>query len=77
MKSFCDRLSMTKCAYEIESNPDNPAYGVVFNPQLYDLYDKKPFAIRSFGYHVEEDMSAVCPQLDLILSHPGLYRSLT
>ena len=35
-------------------------------PQYYDLYDKKPSAIRSFGHLVEEDLSAVCPQLDLI-----------
>ena len=33
---------------------------------MYDLYDKKPSAIRSFGHCVEEDLSAVCPQLDLI-----------
>ena len=38
----------------------------VFNPQLYDLYDKKPSAIKSFGHRVEEDLSDVCPQLDLI-----------
>ena len=48
------------------SNPDNPAYCVVFNPKYYDLYDKKPSAIRSFGHRVEEDLSAVCPRLDLI-----------
>ena len=34
-------------------------------PQYYDLYDKKPSAIRSFGHRVEEDYSAVYPQLDL------------
>ena len=44
---------------------DNPAYDVVFNPQYYDVYDK-PSAIRSFGHRIEEDLSAVCPQLDLI-----------
>ena len=48
------------------SYPDNPAYDVVFNPQYYDLYEKKPSAIRSFGHRVEEDLSVVCPQLDLI-----------
>ena len=48
----------------MRSNPDNPAYDVVFNPQYYDLYDK-PSAIRSFGHRVEENLS-VCPQLDLI-----------
>ena len=53
-------------ALKLRSNPDNPAYDVVFNPQYYDLYDKKPSAIRSFGHRVEEDLSAVCPQLDLI-----------
>ena len=53
-------------ALKLRSNPDNPAYDVVFNPQVYDLYDKKPSAIRSFGHRVEEDLSAVCPQLDLI-----------
>ena len=26
---------------------------------IYDLYDKKPFAMRSFGHRVEEDLSAV------------------
>ena len=50
----------------MRSSPDNPAYDVVFNPQYYDLYHKKPFAIRSFGHRVEKDLSAVCPQLDLI-----------
>ena len=50
----------------LRSNPDNPGYDVVFNPQLYDLYDKKPSAIRSFGHRVEEDLSVVCPQPDLI-----------
>ena len=53
-------------ALKLRSNPDNPAYDVVFNPQFYDRYDKKPSAIRSFGHRVEEDLSAVCPQLDLI-----------
>ena len=53
-------------ALKLRSNPDNPAYDVVFNPQFYDLYDKKPSAIRSFGHRIEEDLSAVCPQLDLI-----------
>ena len=48
------------------SNPDNPAYDVVFKPQYYDLYEKKPSAIRSFGHRVEEDLAVVCPQLDLI-----------
>ena len=52
-------------ALKLRSNPDNPADDV-FNPQLYDLYDKKPSAIRSFGHRVEEDLPAVCPQLDLI-----------
>ena len=49
-------------ALKLRSNPDNPAYNVVFNPQ----YDKKPSAIRSFVHRVEEDLSVVCPQLDLI-----------
>ena len=53
-------------ALKLRSNPDNPAYDVVFNPQYYDLYDKKPSTIRSFGHRVEEDLSAICPQLDLI-----------
>ena len=53
-------------ALKLRSNPFNPAYDVVFNPQVYDLYDKKPSAIRSFGHRVEEDLSVVCPQLDLI-----------
>ena len=47
----------------MRSNPDIPAYDVVFKPQFYYLYDKKQLAVRSFG---EEDLSAVCPQLDLI-----------
>ena len=50
----------------MRSNPNYPDYDVVFYPQYYDLYDKKPSAIRCFGYCVEEDLSAVCPQLDLI-----------
>ena len=53
-------------ALKLRSNHDNPAYDVVFNPQFYDLYDKKPSAIRSFGHRAEEDLSAACPQLDLI-----------
>ena len=54
-------------ALKLRSNPVNPAYDVVFNPlDYYDLYDKKPSAIRSFGHSVEEDLSVVCPQLDLI-----------
>ena len=60
-----DKLSI-QYALKLRSNPDNPAYDAVFNPQYYDLYDKKPSAIRSFGHRVEEDLSAVCPQLDLI-----------
>ena len=50
----------------MRSKPDNPAYDVVFNPQFYDLYDKKPSAKRYFGHRVDEDLSLVCPQLDLI-----------
>ena len=53
-------------ALKLRSNPDNPAYDVVFNPLYYDLYDKKPSAIRSFWDRVQEDLSVVCPQLDLI-----------
>ena len=53
-------------ALKFKSNPDNPAYDVVFNTQYYDLYDKKPSAIRSSGHHVGEYLSVVCPQLDLI-----------
>ena len=53
-------------ALKLRSNPDNPAYDVVLHPQYYDLYDKKPSVIRSFGHRVEDDLSAVCPQLDLI-----------
>ena len=30
------------------------------------MYEKKPSARRSFGHRVEEDLSDVCPQLDLI-----------
>ena len=53
-------------ALKLRSNPDNPAYNVVFNSQIFYLYDKKPSEIRSFGHRVEEDLPAVCPQLDLI-----------
>ena len=53
-------------ALKVRSNHDNPAYDVVFNPQYYDLYDKKPSAIRSFEHRVKDDLSAVCPQMDLI-----------
>ena len=53
-------------ALKLRSNPDNPAYDVVFNPQYYDLYDKKPSAIRYFRHRVEEGLSALCPRLDLI-----------
>ena len=53
-------------ALKLRSDPDYPAYDVVFNPQFCDLYDKKSSAIRYFGHRVEEDLSAVCPQLDLI-----------
>ena len=52
-------------ALKLRSNPDNPAY-VVFNPKYYDLYEKKPSAIRFCGHRVGEDLSVVCPQLDLI-----------
>ena len=55
-----------KLALKLTSNPDNPAYDVVFNPQSYYLYDKKPTAIKSFGHHIDEDLSVVSPQLDLI-----------
>ena len=56
---------------------DNPAYDVVFNPQYYDLYDKKPSAIRSFGHRVEENLSLPDdtpwtiqkPHIDLYLTH--------
>ena len=51
---------------KLRSNPDYPAYDVVCNPQLYDLYDKKPSSIRSFAHHTEEDLSVVCPQRNLI-----------
>ena len=53
-------------ALKLRSIPDNPAYDVVFNPKFYDLYDKKPSAIRCFAHRVEDDLSLVCPQLDLI-----------
>ena len=32
-------------ALKLRSNPDNQTCDVVFNPQYYDLYDKKPSAI--------------------------------
>ena len=53
-------------ALKLRSNPDNPTYDVVFNPEYRDRYENKPSAIRSFGHRVEEDLSAVCSQLDLI-----------
>ena len=49
-------------ALKLRSNPDNPACDVVFNPQFYQLYDKTPSTIRSFGHRVEDNLSAVCPQ---------------
>ena len=42
-------------ALKLRSNPDNPVYDIVFNPVYYDLDDKKPSVIRSFGHHVEEE----------------------
>ena len=59
-------------ALKLRSNPDNPAYDVVLITQYYDLYDKKPSVIRSFGHCVEEDLSFVCPQLHLIQTLPLL-----
>ena len=69
-------------ALKLRSNPDNPAYDVVFNPQLYDLYDKKLSAIRSFGHHVEEDLLSVLSWISFRLchcqmTHARLYRNLT
>ena len=51
-------------ALKLRSNPDSLANDVVFNPLYYDLYDKKPSAIKSFGHHLEDDLSVVCPRLD-------------
>ena len=67
-------------ALKLRSNPNNPAYGVVFNPQN-DLYDKKPSALRSFGHRVKEDLSVLSWILFRLchcqMTHPGLYRNLT
>ena len=62
-----DKLCI-KYYLKLRSNPDNPAFDIVFNTQL---YDKKLSAIRSFGHHIEEDLSVVCP-LDLIQLVPLL-----
>ena len=40
---------MWSVALQLRSNPDNPAYDIVYNPQLYYLYDKNHSAIRSFA----------------------------
>ena len=43
-----DKLCI-KYTLKLRSNPDNPAYNVVFNPRLYDLHDKKPSEINLLG----------------------------
>ena len=53
-------------ALKLRSNPDDPVYDV-FNPQFYDLYGRK-LSARSFGHCVEEDLSVIRPQLELIQS---------
>ena len=45
----CTVFSSARKSLKLRSNPDNSTYDVVLNPQLYDLYDKKLSAIRSFG----------------------------
>jgi hypothetical protein len=37
---------------ELKTNPDNPAFNCVFDPQLKNLYDKNKNAIKSIGLRV-------------------------
>lgn len=46
-----EKLSM-QFAIQIKSNPSNPTYDVVFNPNYKELYDSKPKVISPFGVRI-------------------------
>ena len=46
-----EKLSL-QYAIRLAANPSNPAFEVVFPPQLSERYERKPTAIKSFGLRI-------------------------
>ena len=63
-----DKLSLQYIT-KLKSNPSNPAYNVVFNPNYKDLFSNKPKAIPSFGIRMEPKMENAKVDLDLIAEY--------
>jgi hypothetical protein len=54
---------------KLKSNPTNPAYSMVFDPNYKVLYSNKPKAIPSFGIRMEPKMENTQIDLDLIAEY--------
>jgi hypothetical protein len=50
---------------KLKTNPGNPAFDCVFNPQLEDLYDKNKNAIKSIGLRVKKHLYDSSLNLDI------------
>ena len=63
-----DKLSLQYIT-KLKSNPTNPAYSVVFDPNYKDVYSNKPKAIPSFGIRMEPKMKNTQVDLNLIAEY--------
>ena len=50
---------------KLKTNPDNPAFDCVFDPQLEDLYDKNKYAIKPIGLRVKKHLHDSNLNLDI------------
>ena len=59
------KLSM-QYALKLKSNPSNPTYGTVFEPQYKTLFENKPNMIPSFGIRISSEFENMNLDLDKI-----------
>jgi len=53
-------------ALKIRSNPNNPTYDLIFNPQYTQIFERKTKAIPTFGIRVEHQLSGMTINLSTI-----------
>ena len=65
-------------ALKLKSNPSNPTYETVFEPQYKTLFENKPNMIPSFGIRISsefENMNTILQNSKSQMFHPGPFLS--
>ena len=60
-------------ATKIKSLPNHPAYNAVFDNKYMKLFDARPSAIRTFGLHIKQFLTASNIELSDILETPSYF----